>query len=110
MGPSGPTVSECSSLATGMPASVVVGLWLSFVMIAPRLWLRVNRRGSFRSSFFPESHTEVGGNEVLLRIIAQFEGYMMSVGARPHRRTMALGLIIPPGPRSAAPPRSRPLQ
>src|SRR3954451_24424381 len=31
MGPSGPTVSEWSSLATGIPASVVVGLGLVVV-------------------------------------------------------------------------------
>src|SRR3954449_2399571 len=33
MGPSGPTVSEWSSLATGMPASVVVGLGCGAVML-----------------------------------------------------------------------------
>src|SRR5258707_11082642 len=32
MGPSGPTVSEWSSLATGMPASVVVGLGCGVLM------------------------------------------------------------------------------
>src|SRR3984957_8853846 len=77
MRPSGPTVSECSSLATGMPASVVVGLRLSFVMIAPPLCLRVNRRELFKFSYFLKSHPGVGRSEVLLRIIAQFGGDMM---------------------------------
>src|SRR6202021_1258022 len=37
MGPSRPTVSENSSLGTGIPASVVVGLLPSFFMTAPPL-------------------------------------------------------------------------
>src|SRR5882757_11501572 len=61
-----------------MPASVVVGLRLSFVMIAPPLCLRVGVETRSKSSFL-ESHSGVGRNEVLLRIIAQFEGDMMSV-------------------------------
>src|ERR1700722_1455335 len=63
-----------------MPASVVVGLRLSFVMIAPPLCLRVGVETRSKSSFL-ESRTDVGGNEVLLRIVAQFEGDMMSVDA-----------------------------
>src|SRR3984957_231780 len=81
MRPSGPTVSECSSLATGMPASVVVGLRLSFVMIAPPLCLRVNRRESFRSSFFLESHPDVGRNEDPFRIVAELGGDMRRRGS-----------------------------
>src|SRR6266404_227522 len=44
MGPSGPTVRECSSLATGIPASVVVGFELSLLIAIPHSINRSHQR------------------------------------------------------------------